>query len=75
MQEGNEVTVEYYDNIKHELGRIPLLGLTRSVLVLTSHAHELQFQYRCLFLVPVKTERDKSEKATSHTYSVSRDRV
>ena len=31
--EGNEVTVEYYDNTKHELGRIPLLGFPWSVSV------------------------------------------
>jgi hypothetical protein len=56
--EGGEVTVEYYDNIKQKLGRIPLLGFPWAVIVylcfLTVQSPEMQFQCRCLFLPSVK---------------------
>ena len=35
----------------------------------------MRFQYRRLFLFPVKTERENSELATSHMYRRSVDRV
>jgi hypothetical protein len=58
---GGDIMVEYYDNIKQELGRIPLLGFLWPVIAylcfLTVRSPEIRFLCRCYFLPSVKQSK------------------